>query len=140
MDVKKASPDKMIGKVAEKMKPMPEFKPPEWSEFVKTGVHKERPPEQPDWWWIRTAAVLRKISVKGGIGVSRLRKEYGGRKNKGHKPEHKYRASGSVLRRILQQLEAAGLVKKDKKKGRVTTKNGLSFLSEAVKESRRKSK
>jgi len=140
MDVKKASPDKTIGKVAEKMKPMPEFKPPEWSEFVKTGVHKERPPEQPDWWWIRTAAVLRKISVKGGIGVSRLRKEYGGRKNKGHKPEHKYRASGSVLRRILQQLEAAGLVKKDKKKGRVTTKNGLSFLSEAVKESRRKSK
>jgi small subunit ribosomal protein S19e len=130
----------VIDKAAEKMKPMDEFRPPEWALFVKTGAHRQRPPQDPDWWWIRSAAVLRKISMKGGMGVSLLRKEYGGRKNKGHKPEHKYRASGAVLRKILQQLEAAGFVAKDKKSGRKVTREGIAFLSAAAKESRKVSK
>jgi len=138
--LKESAPDKLIGKAAEKMKAMSEFKPPEWSRFVKTGMHNERPPQKPDWWWTRAAAVLRKIELAGSLGVAKLRKEYGGRKNKGHKPEHKYKASGSVIRKILQQLESAGFVAKKKNKGRMITPKGESFLSGAAKEIKEKSK
>jgi len=105
---------------------------PEWARFVKTGVNRERPPEQEDWWYIRAASILRKIQIKQPIGVNRLRKIYGGRKNRGHKPEHKYKGSGSIIREILQQLEEAGFVKKDKK-GRVLTPKGKEFLKNVLK-------
>jgi len=125
--------EKLIMSIAATMEKMEEFKPPEWAQYVKTGVHKERPPVQPNWWWIRTASILRKVSMKEEIGVSRLKKEYGGRKNLGHKPEHKKPASGAIIRKILQQLEAAGFVEKKDKKGRKLTKKGQSFLSQAAK-------
>jgi len=138
MVTKNEMPDKVIADAAERMKQMKEFTPPAWATFVKTGRNRERPPQHPDWWWIRVAAVLRKISVTGGMGVSRLRKEYGGRKNRGHKPEHKFRAGGSILRKAVQQLEAAGFVKKDKKLGRVITPQGMSFLNDSQKHSKGK--
>jgi small subunit ribosomal protein S19e len=125
--------EKLIEKAAEKLKSMSEFKPPEWSTFVKTGSHKERPPQSDDWWWIRAAAVLRKIRQQGNLGVAKLRKEYGGRKNRGHRPERKYKASGSVMRKVLQQLESAGFVAKNKNKGRMITQKGIAFLNEAAK-------
>ena len=28
---------------------------PEWTKLVKTGVHKERKPENIDWWYVRCA-------------------------------------------------------------------------------------
>ena len=130
---KESSTEKQIRQVAVKLKAMPELKPPEWSIFVKTGAHNERPPEDPDWWWIRAAAVMRKIDKIGSLGTQKLRKVYGGRKNKGHKPEHKYKASGSVIRKILQQLESAGLVSKTKKNGRAITQKGTAMLQEASK-------
>ena len=131
---------KLIERVAEKLKAMPEFKPPEWSGYVKTGAHKERPPQSKDWWWVRAAAILRKISNSDTMGVVKLRKDYGGKKNRGHKPEHKYKASGSIIRKILQQLEAAGFVTKKRDKGRALTPKGASLLNEAAKEAKGKSK
>lgn len=138
--IKETATEDLIKRVADKLKSIPELKPPEWSRFVKTGAHNERPPQSPDWWWIRAAAVLRKIDIRGDMGVSKLRKEYGGRKNKGHKPEHKYKASGSVIRKILQQLESAGLVTKKRGKGRAITQKGVSVLSGAAKDAKVKSK
>jgi small subunit ribosomal protein S19e len=132
--LKESGAEHLIERAAEKLKGMPEFKPPEWSRFVKTGAHKERPPQSNDWWWIRAAAVLRKLQVTGNLGVEKLRKEYGGRKNRGHKPEHKWKGSGSVIRKILQQLESAGFVTKSKNKGRIITDKGKAFLSEVAKE------
>jgi len=140
MDTKSQSPNELIKRTAEKMKQMKEFTPPAWASFVKTGMNRQRPPEQADWWYTRAAAVLRKISITGSIGVSRLRGEYGGRKNRGHKPEHKFKGSGSVIRKAVQQLEAAGFVKKDKNKGRVMTEKGSSFLSDGTKEVKEKAK
>ena len=131
--IKDADSQELIERAAEKLEKMPEFKPPSWSVFVKTGVHKERPPTQKNWWWIRTASILRKVYLNQSTGVSTLRKAYGGRKNRGHKPEHKYKASGAIVRKILQQLEAAGFVKTEKGKGRIITKKGQSFLIQEVK-------
>ena len=121
----------LVEKLAEKLKTISEIKAPDWAAYVKTGMHKERPPVKDEWWHIRAASVLRQIYRKGPIGVSKLRTAYGGKKNRGYKTEHFYRGSGSILRKILQQLEAAGFVKKEEKnvhKGRVLTAEGKKFL------------
>lgn len=121
----------LILKAAEELKKIPEIKAPAWAAFVKTGMHKERPPVNDDWWYMRTASVLRTIYRLGPIGVSKLRTKYGGKKNRGVKKEHFYRGSGNILRKSLQQLEKAGLVKFAEKgvhKGRVITPKGRSFL------------
>jgi len=63
---------KFISSLAPKLKEIPEFKMPEWAHFVKTSAAKERPAEG-DWWYIRAASILRKIYLKGVIGVEKLR-------------------------------------------------------------------
>lgn len=106
-----------------------EIQPPEWTKFVKTGAHKERPPTQDDWWYIRCASLLRTIYVKGPIGVEKLRTKYGGRKNRGTKKEHFRKGSGSVIRKALQQLETAELIKKSSVRGgREISPKGKSML------------
>ncbi len=107
---------------------IPEVRPPEWSAYVKTGVHREMAPQNPDWWYIRSASMLRKLYVRGPLGVSRLRKLYGGRKRRGVAPAHFRRGGGAIARRILQQLEAAGLVTKTGLKGRSISPKGRSLL------------
>ena len=119
--------DRLIKELAEELKKNDKIVPPPWANYVKTGVHKERAPEQEDWWYIRAAAVLRKIRIKGPLGIESLRKLYGGRKNMGVAREHKRKGSGSIIRNILKQLEAAGYVKKTPR-GRVVTNEGISLL------------
>jgi small subunit ribosomal protein S19e len=130
--IKDVDSSKLIEKTAEELRKIKEIKPPEWSSYVKTGVHKERLPTQKDWWYTRSASVLRKVQLNNRIGVEKLRKIYGGRKNLGHRPEHKRKASGAIIRNILKQLEAAEFVKSEKGKGRVITPKGQSFLAKAA--------
>jgi len=111
--------------------------PPPWAAVVKTGSHVERPPQNPDWWFTRCASILRKVYVMGPVGVARLRSEYGQRVGRGARPEHSRRGGGAILRKALQQLEAAGLVETLKGRGRAVTKEGrriLDRLSTEVKE------
>ncbi|WNY24691.1 30S ribosomal protein S19e [Methanolapillus millepedarum] len=118
----------LIAKVAEKLKGNDKFVPPEWAEFVKTGVHKEFPPTQDDWWYIRCAAIFRMIYTDGPVGVERLSSIYGGKQDRGSKPYHRAKGSGSIIRKALQQLEAAGYVSKTDKEGRVVTGAGRALL------------
>jgi len=125
-----------IAKVKQELKKIDSIKPPEWSKFVKTGAHKERTPVEKDWWYTRCASVLRRVYLYGPIGVSKLRVKYGGKKNRGHKPEKFYMGSGNILRKVLQQLEKAELVKYKKegiRKGRIITSKGESLLNKVVK-------
>jgi small subunit ribosomal protein S19e len=85
------------------------------------------PPEDPDWWFTRAAAVLRRVYVDGPLGVERMRSFYGGNKNRGSRPNAFRKGSGSVLRKALQQLEAAGLIIHDKT-GRRVSPAGMAFL------------
>ena len=62
----------LITLTAAKLKKEGKIEPPEWSDYVKTGVHREKAPIEEDWWFIRSAAVLRKIYIKGPIGVERM--------------------------------------------------------------------
>ncbi len=125
----------LIEEAAKELQKVDEIKPPSWSVFVKTGVHKERPPARSDWWFIRCAAVLRSVRELGPVGVQKLRTKYGGRKRRGHQTEHFYKGSGNILRKALQQLEAAGLIKKGEagtRKGRIITPQGTSLLDKAA--------
>ena len=102
--------------------------PPKWAPFVKTGSHASRPPQNPEWWFIRCASLLRKIYLKGPIGIEHLRSEYGGRVDRGVKPEHARRSGGSIIRKAIQQLEAVGLVEPLRNGGRVVTGEGRRLL------------
>jgi small subunit ribosomal protein S19e len=118
---------KLIEELAAKLKGQGELKPPEWAVYVKTGGDKEKHPNDENWWYVRCSSLLRKVHLRGPIGVPTLRRLYGGKKNRGHNPEGIRGASGSLLRDMLKQLEAAGLIKKTKG-GRVTTPQAASLL------------
>jgi len=121
----------LIEKVAGILKENESIVPPEWAGNVKTGVHKELPPNNNDWWYIRCAAVLRKIYTDGPIGIERLRSVYGGKKDNGSSPSHKAKGSGSIARKSVQQLEAAGFLQKVKD-GRTVSPKGRSMLDNAA--------
>lgn len=129
--------NELIIKLAEKLKKTDNIKSPDWAIFVKTGCFKERPPVDKDWWFIRAASILRTVERLGPIGVSKLRVKYGGKKNRGHKPEHFFTGSGKIIRLILQQLEKEGLIVKVVKgvhKGKVVTPVGNKLLNDTAKE------
>jgi len=122
-------PSMLISRLARYLKDnVDAVEPPEWAPYVKTGVHAERAPQNPDWWYVRCASLLRKIYIMGPIGVERLRSEYGGRKRRGVRPEHARKGSGAIVRKALQQLEKAGLVTTIRGKGRIVTPEGRSLL------------
>ncbi len=128
-------PSELVAKVAVELGKVPEVKAPDWASFVKTSRSKERPPQRSDWWQVRSAAVLRSVAKLGPIGVSKLRTKYGSKKNRGHKPEHFYKGSGNIARKILQQLEKAGFLRQAQKgnhKGRVITKKAAELLNKAA--------
>jgi small subunit ribosomal protein S19e len=105
------------------------IKPPPWAMIVKTGPGKERPPARKDWWYIRAAAILRKVYIYGPVGVGSLRTAFGCRQRPGVRGrEHFRKAGGAIIRKIVQQLERAGLVEKAGNKGRVLTPQGRSLL------------
>ena len=132
MKVQEIEPQKFINKLKEELKKFDEIKPPLWAHFVKSGAHKERPPEQEDFWYIRAASILRRIYLDGPVGVERLRTYYGGKVKHWSGPPYFRKASGSIIRKILQQLEKAGFVEKTKK-GRKITPKGMSFLDKVAK-------
>lgn len=126
---------KLIEKLAKHLKENVDgATPPTWANAAKTGPHVQKPPQNPDWWYIRCASLLRKIYTHGPIGLEELRTQYGGRKDFGVTPEHTAKAGGSVIRKALQQLEAAGLIETASLKGRMMTKEGRKLLQELTEE------
>ena len=110
------------------------IKQPEWTPYVKTGNNKQRPPTAKDWFFTRAASILRTVALQGPIGVSKLRTKYGGRKNKGYRPEKFVKGSGSIVRHALQELDKAGFTIQAEKgihKGRVATPKGMKLLAKA---------
>jgi small subunit ribosomal protein S19e len=106
---------------------------PDWANFVKTSVHKERKPDIVDWWYIRCASLLRRVYVDGPVGISSLRTFYGGKKDRGVTPETFRKGSGAIIRGALHQLEDAGYVQKIDA-GRIITPEGKSLLDKTSSE------
>lgn len=130
------NPQEYNDKLALALKEIPEFTQPAWSKLVKSGPAKERPIEDPDFWHKRSASVLRQINKMEIVGVNRLRTKYGSKKNRGMKPEEFRKASGKILRTILQQADKAGFTEiakdirgvRSKKPGRQLTQKGREFM------------
>jgi small subunit ribosomal protein S19e len=118
----------LLPRLASELKSRAAVAPPPWAAFAKTGVHKQRAPVDPEWWYLRSASVLRKVYLKRAIGVSRLSSEYGGKRDRGSAPYHARTGSRSVLREIVQQLEKAGLLQPYKGRGRRVTAAGQKLL------------
>src|SRR3989344_3630233 len=125
-DIRSINPQHFNKSLAEALKKIPEFKQPEWSLLVKSSPHKERPVVEEDFWHKRAASILRQVYIKNVVGVQRLRTRYGGRKNRGVRPDAFVRSGGKIIRVILQQAEAAGLLEKFKGRhsGRKLTDKG----------------
>lgn len=122
----------LIAEVASQLRKNKSIEAPEWAPFVKTGIHREKPPVEEDWWHTRVAAVLRKVYVEGPIGTERLRQHFGGYRDRGAMPNKAAKGSGSIARTALQQLEAAGLVQNVQSQGRIVTAQGRSMLDNAA--------
>ncbi len=137
MGIYDVPPQELINKTAQALKADKSIQPPAWATFVKTGISRERPPAQADWWYTRAASILYRLAKCGPVGVAKLRNKYGGRKRRGVEPNMFVKSSGNILRKILQQLEKAGLAQQSKNalnKGRVATGKGVAFLSKQADE------
>jgi small subunit ribosomal protein S19e len=120
--------EKLIPKLAEELKKIETIVPPEWAPIVKTGRHKEKSPVAVDWWHTRTAAVLRKIYIDGPIGTTHIAAKFGGKADRGSKPDKAVRGSRSISRITVQQLEKSQLIQKQKDGGRVVTAKGRKLV------------
>jgi small subunit ribosomal protein S19e len=69
---------KFIAAYAEVLKNNDKFVVPKWADIVKTGVSRELTPYDPDWYYIRAAAIVRKVYLRPGTGVGALKKRFGG--------------------------------------------------------------
>lgn len=128
--------EELVEAVAERLADEGAVSEPDWFTFAKTGVGRELPPEQDDFWQRRAASLLRKVAVNGPVGVGSLRTTYGGAKQGSNRyrvrPEHSTDASGKIIRTALQQLEDAGYVQTAEGEGRRITPAGQSLLDEVA--------
>lgn len=125
----------MIAEIAKDLKDNKKVKAPEFTKFVKTGCSRENAPQDKDWWVVRMASILRKVAINDKTTVNSLRTYYGGKKNRGVKPEEFRKAGGKIIRVCLQDLEKLGFVSKsDEKKGRIITPAGQKYLDKMATE------
>ncbi len=120
----------LINEVAKDLKT--KVKEPEYTKFVKTGISRERVPDNPDWWSVRLAAILRTFYTKQNLGVNILRGYYGSRQARGAKPGKSAKGSGKVIRNAVQELEKLGYLAKTDK-GRIITLKGRQYLDNVAK-------
>ncbi len=127
----------LVNVLAQELKKNKLLTPPAWSNFVKTGSSKDRVPSQEDWWYLRGASILRRLYMDTRpVGVSRLRRVYGDKEKNRYSGRHFKPASGAVIRKLLQQLEQAELIKKVKIKnrpGRRISPKGVSLADKMAK-------
>ncbi|WP_058992837.1 30S ribosomal protein S19e [Haloarcula sp. CBA1127] len=129
-------PEELIEALTETLADEDDIEAPDWAEFTKTGVDRELPPEQEDFWTRRAASLLRKVAVDGPVGVNALRSEYGtskqGTTRYRVRPHQKTKGSGNIIRTALQQLEDAGYVETSENDGRRITGEGRSLLDDTA--------
>uniref|UniRef100_A0A3B4WEM0 40S ribosomal protein S19-2-like n=1 Tax=Seriola lalandi dorsalis TaxID=1841481 RepID=A0A3B4WEM0_SERLL len=129
INVKDVASDQFVVAYAAHLKRIGKIEVPKWADLVKTASYKELAPYDPDWYYIRAAAMARRVYMRGGVGVGGFKKIYGGRKMRGTRPETSAKGSGSIARHILKQLEVLKIVEKvPEGKGRRITPQGQRDL------------
>ncbi|MDR3395613.1 MAG: 40S ribosomal protein S19 [Parasulfuritortus sp.] len=80
-------------------------------DFVKTALHKELAPYEANWFFIRAAAIARRVYLENrGVGVKTLRTIFGSNQRNGTVSSHRHIADGKIIRYCLKQLGKMGFV------------------------------
>ena len=126
--------DALIDALADKLRDR--LDEPEWARYAKSGIDRELPPEEADFWARRAASILRKVAMDGPIGVERLRTAYGGSAEGSNRyrvaPASQAKGSGNIIRTILQQLQDEGLVEEAGSAGRQASSEGRALLDQTA--------
>mmetsp|Transcript_35269 Transcript_35269/g.55423 ORF Transcript_35269/g.55423 Transcript_35269/m.55423 type:complete len:91 (-) Transcript_35269:713-985(-) len=80
--VRDVAADKFIAAYSAHLKTTGQIELPRWVDFVKTGINRELAPYDEDWFYVRAAAIARKVYLRPGCGVGGLRKAFGGQKRR----------------------------------------------------------
>ena len=102
---------------------------------TKTAAFKENTPEDPNWFVRRSAAILRRLALKGEMGVGKLAKVFGALNKRRISRNKKQHAAKGHIRKALQLLEAARLAEKgeDECKRKITDE-GFALLNKLARE------
>ncbi|OJA11094.1 hypothetical protein AZE42_08766, partial [Rhizopogon vesiculosus] len=126
--VRDISADAFITAYASHLKRSGKLEVPIWVDLVKTGSYKELAPYDPDWYYVRAAAVARHIYLRKDVGIGALTKLHGGRNRRGNRPSHHADSSASVQRKICQSLEKIGVLEQTDNGGRRISQDGQRDL------------
>ncbi|KAG9315657.1 putative ribosomal protein S19 [Chiua virens] len=126
--VRDISAESFISAYASHLKRSGKLEVPTWVDLVKTGAFKELAPYDPDWYYVRAAAVARHIYLRKDVGIGKLTKLHGGRNRRGNRPSHHGDASASVQRKICQSLEKIGVLEQTDNGGRRISQDGQRDL------------
>ena len=90
------------------------IKPPAWAGIVKSAHSNEIAPLDPDYFYIKAAAIARIFYVKAKgnkyIGVGTLKSFFGKKFRRGCQPPTSSKAAGKIIRTIIHQLRDAELI------------------------------
>ncbi|EGR27010.1 Yip1 domain protein [Ichthyophthirius multifiliis] len=103
--VKDVAAASFIRAYADHLKKANKLKVPSWTEWTTTSTANELAPTDPDWVYLRVAAIARKVYLKPHTGVSTLRHIFGSVKRRGCLRNIHEHAHGKFIRWSLQQLE-----------------------------------
>ena len=136
--IKDVPADKFISAYAAHLKKTQKIQPLEGHGYLKTAYYKDMQPENPDWYYVRAAALARKMYLRPQIGVGRLRHLFGSCRRNGFARNKHGKAAGKIIRHALIQLEKAGILTRYKDQGevydtRVVSKEGQKELNEVAK-------
>merc|ERR1711953_863064 len=102
--------NKFIEAYAEFLKKSNKIELPKWVDLVKTGHYHELAPYDDDWFYTRSAAIVRRLTVRPRLGVGSLANMFGGKERNGSARKHHAKDSKAVIRACMKALEKAGIL------------------------------
>ena len=126
--VKDVAPFDFVVAYAAQLKRSGKVEVPKWVDIAKTAHWKELAPYDPDWYYIRAAAIVRKVYLRQGTGVGALKKRFGGAYRRGAAPERHQDGAGGLIRTILLSLDELNITEAHGKGGRKVTRTGQQAL------------
>ena len=89
-----------INALANKLKADGKLAQPDWTQFVKTGVTRQYSPNEQNWYYLKAAAILRRVYIQGPLGIKDFRKIFASEKQSCVGKSHHVLASGKLCRVI----------------------------------------
>ncbi|TYJ55744.1 hypothetical protein B9479_003520 [Cryptococcus floricola] len=126
--VRDISADAFITAYSSHLKRSGKLEIPTWVDIVKTGPQKELAPYDPDWFYVRAAAVARHIYLRKSVGVGALAKLHGSKNRRGVRPSHHRDSATGVERTVVQSLEKIGVLEAAPAGGRKISQDGMRDL------------